>query len=203
MHKSYIGILAGFAVFLAYASYLRSIWKEETRPSATSWGIWAFLGVLVLSGYVSGGARDTAWVALANAVGPMLVFAFCLLAGSPSQTQGLERSTNWLCLVIAFFGVGVWHVTRDASFALAAFLLADFAGTLPTLVKSVLRPHEEEGFPWLLFVAGDVLNVLALSPGDPFEVAFYPWYILVTEGTVLFFTCTKLGRRFAGLKGEL
>lgn len=74
----YSGLLAGILVFAAYILYIRSVYRGNTQPSATTWSIWAGLGTLICLSYFASGARETLWVAVSNALGPLIILGLRL-----------------------------------------------------------------------------------------------------------------------------
>lgn len=176
------------AVFslLAYAFYAVSIVRGNTLPSRATWLIWSVLLILAAVSYDSAGAQETALFAYASALGAIIIALISIKYG-----KGGWEPLDKAALGGALGGLLLWWLTDSALYALLAFLAADFMGALPTLVKVMQHPREEESLPWSITVFASFLNVIALNIWETdtltFSVAIYPLYMLGINGLILFF----------------
>lgn len=136
------------------ACYLRAVARGETRPSRTTWLIWAPLAWLTVASSVEAGAGATLVKLVASALGVSAIAALALFRGTTGRTP-----SDLACLALAGAGVGLWSVLADPVLGLVLFMAADVAGAVPTLRDTWRDPRKEAAAPWLLGLAGSALNL--------------------------------------------
>lgn len=160
--QTLLGQIAGLLAILQVIPYVRSILKGKTRPSRTSYGIWAVVDTIGAIGYVNAGATTTAWLMLVLAINAIFIYVLSLKNGMKGHTK-----VDVPCLAIAALAVVVWLVTNNPASAVYMSALASFIGYLPTIRKSYLWPHSENTLSWGMFAAASMLNMLALTDFSP------------------------------------
>ncbi|HEX9609041.1 MAG TPA: hypothetical protein VGA06_02425 [Candidatus Paceibacterota bacterium] len=186
-----LGLLAGILALFAYSYYAYSIFRGDTRPSRTTWIIWAVVLTLAASGYRTLEALDTTWLAYAYAAGSIAIALISLRYGTWTYGEG-EEHQKWfdgIATVIAVVGIILWGMAPSIIVALLAFILADFAGALSTIIKTWERPAEEDWRPWLVTLIANILHVTtlvlySLAVGWSFGVATLPVYLLLVNFTI-------------------
>jgi len=178
---SYQSALVTIATILAvfsYVPYVRSILKGTTRPSRTTFGIWALISVVEVGSYAASGARATLLLPLVYAVGGLVVFVLSIKRG-----VGGAQKLDIVCLVGAVLGVVGWILTHNPHVALYLSMLASGFGFVPTIKKAYLHPETEDALAWGLAGAAAVLNVLAVSNWALYNYS-YPIFMLLFDGTI-------------------
>ena len=67
-----IGVLAGILEFSAFILYYISILQGKTRPNRATWFVLTIVGFLIVASYYASGARETIWIPVSYAVGPLI-----------------------------------------------------------------------------------------------------------------------------------
>jgi hypothetical protein len=136
--KEIFGILAVIIGIGAGIPYVYSILKKKTHPHRVSWAIWASLGIVTLTSYISKGAHWSALLAVAAAFNNIIIFIFSIKFG----TGGTSKRDR-LALGLGIAGVVLWAITKQATFALVFALSADAIGTILTAEKAYKLPKSE------------------------------------------------------------
>lgn len=172
----FISILAGAISGFAFLPYILSILRHETKPHLVTWWIWTFLGAALAASYYSSGAPLYAMIVpVVYVFGPL----FVALLGFKHGEYGFN-AFDLSCFAGGIGGILMWFLTGNPLVALYLNLFVDFCGALPTIRKVALNPRSENLTAWLLFLAGNALNLISI-PLDSFAVISYPLYMtLVT-----------------------
>lgn len=172
------GVVAGIVALLAMAPYVVSILRGTTRPSRTSWLIWAVVALVLLASYRRSGATDTIWLAAAYFVIPVTVLGFSFKYGIVSAS-----ALDWWCLLGAAVGVGAWLLFRSAPAALFICIAVDGIGAVPTLRKAYEEPLSEDLRGWAIAFAASVLNLLVVADWS-LQISLYPVYSFALTGAI-------------------
>jgi len=174
------GIAAGVVGLAGFVPYIYSTIKGKTRPNRATWWIWAVLALIIATSYHSVGAGDTIWVTISFFIGPLAIALLSIKHG-----EGGWNRFDGACLVGAGIGIALWVVFNAPLAALLLTIAIDGLGLLPTIRKSIIRPESEDRLSWTLFFSASVLNLVALDSWA-FELAVYPVYIFLLEGTMMY-----------------
>lgn len=174
--QSAIGLLAGIIGFLSFIPYILETLNRKISPNRATWIIWAVLGVIIAASYYLAGARATAWVPAAYAVGIVVMALLTLKYGEGGWTK-LDKA----CLAGAGAGLVLWAVTSDPVLPLYLTIGIDAVGAIPTIKKAYERPESESRLSWLMYVVANTLNLFAITEWT-LVVASYPVYVFVLSG---------------------
>lgn len=173
-----IGFLAGVLEFGAFLLYYISILQGKTRPNRATWFVLTVVGVLIVMSYYASGARETLWVPISYAVGPLIAFLLSLRYGEGGWTP-FDRACLLACAVSIIF----WKISKNPEMTLFFNLLIDFFGLLPTIKKAYLDPLSEDKVAWSVTSLANFMNILAVTSWT-FIIGFYPVYMLIVNGLV-------------------
>lgn len=172
-----INLLIILFVLLSYISGLKSILENKYRPSIYSRVIWLilvinnFISVLVLK-------NDLTVLILAGMalVGNLMIFIFSL-----KKSETTFGKTEFISSILIFISLGLWVFTRLPLLNLMIGIVAHFIGGIPTYIKVVKNPRDEDLFFWLYFF---LASILALINIDQLSVSqyLYPLYFLLLNG---------------------
>ncbi len=176
--QTLLGQIAALFAIVQVVPYVRSILKGKTRPSRTSYGIWAVVDTIGAIGYVNAGATTTAWVMIVLAINAIGIYALSLKYGMRGHTK-----VDVPCLIIAGLAVAVWLATNNPALAVYMSALAGFLGYLPTIRKSYLWPHSESTLSWSMYAVAAALNMCALTQLSP-AIILLPFLSLCMAFTV-------------------
>jgi len=172
------GIVAGIFSFSAYLFYIVAIWKGYTRPSRTTWFIWAFVGIILAFTYRASGAESTIWVAVSEAIAPTIIAILAIKYG-----HGGADMVDIFAFAGSLFSLFLWWYFGSPVVALVANLAIDFFAAVPTIAKSWRKPEEEDRFAWTLTQTGNVFNLFAID-NLGFGVVVYPVYTFIIDGVI-------------------
>jgi len=178
--KAMLGLLAGFIGLVAYVVYFVSIIRGKSKPNRTTWGIWAFMGLILALSYHFSGAGNTIWLPYMEFVGPFLVALLAIKYGE----GGLEDKTDLWCMAGAAFSIVLWVIFDSPEIALFTNLAIDTFAIIPTIKKSYLRPEGEDFSGWFGTAIADTVNMFALEKFT-FAVVIYPVYMLVSDYIII------------------
>lgn len=172
-------IASTILVLISPIIYIRSIWKGETKPHRTTRIV--YLVISLLSTYALYRQWDNVglWLSAATLLQSLAVFAMSMRHG-----VGGRSKTDITCLVIAGIGIIVWQITKNPLTGLAASILADLAGTRPTVTKTRKRPESETRLYYGIDMVAWGLSLLALSSWTVAWTA-YPGYIFIINLIVM------------------
>lgn len=179
MSHSLAGQIAGALSLLAFVPYILATLRGTNRPNRATWIIWTAVGLTLLVSYGAAGAKETIWVAVAN------VAAFGAVLGlSFKYGEGGWTPFDAACLFGAAFGFVLWWWFDSPVPTLFFGLFIDLMGALPTIRKSYVNPKSEDLFTWILFLAANAINLLAIREWDMI-VASYPVYMIAITGVIV------------------
>lgn len=167
-YKLMLGALAVLATLMQYGTYIIDILKGKTRPHAFTWFVWGFpCAVIFAAQYFAGGGAGT-WITAMTGVVCTVIFVLSLFYGEKNITK-----LDWAGLFIAIFSILLWIIVKDPLASVLLITFIDLVGFVPTMRKSISKPHEETlntyvtgGFKW-------ILAILAMS-NYSFIVWVYP-----------------------------
>lgn len=172
------GKIAGLISLAAFVPYIIATLRRKTRPNRATWFIWMMLGIALGASYYFSGAGDTIWVPISYAIGPLIVFLLSIKYG-----EGGWNRFDLACLAGAVIGLILWAIFKNPIIALIINLLVDFAGALPTTVKAYKDPKSEDPIAWVLFLAGNTVNLFAIDQYK-FAIMVYPIYMFLGSGVI-------------------
>lgn len=175
---SIFGIAAGIFSFSAYLFYIVAILRGTTKPSRSTWFIWAFIGIILAVSYRASGAEDTIWVAVSEAIAPTVIALLAIKYG-----VGGTDKIDIIAFAGSLFSLVLWWVFGSPIIALVTNLAIDFFAALPTIKKTRCNPHEEDRFAWTLTQTGNLLNLFAIDKLI-FGVLVYPIYTFIIDGVI-------------------
>lgn len=185
--QAFFGIAAGIAEFAAFAIYIRSVIKKETKPDRVTWWILGLVSGMITASYFASGARETIWLPA--------VFTFCMLAVAilslkygegPARLSAIDR----VSLAGAILSAVVWWLIRSPLPALYMNIATEFIGLIPTINKAYRRPWTESSAAWIIGTIGAALNIFAITEWT-LAIALYPVYVFVTNVAITYFIMQK------------
>lgn len=157
--KEVFGAIALILTFVAFAPYIRSILREETRPHVFSWFIWgAGTGVVFFAQLLDGGGIG-AWVI---GVSGLISVSVAVIAWLKSADTSIVK-IDWLFLILAGSALPLWFFTETALSAVIILTLVDLLGFGPSIRKAYDLPHEENATFFGVGAIRNVFVVLALE----------------------------------------
>jgi hypothetical protein len=172
------GKLAGIISLAAYAPYILSILRKETKPNRASWIIWAVVSAIIALSYREAGASYAFLAPVGYVIGSTIVFILSIRHGVGGWTP-FDRK----CLIGAAISLVLWWVFNSPMSALLINLFINLLGTLPTARRTWYQPETESKVAWSLFSLGSIINLFAVESWN-FSMAVYPVSMIFLIGMV-------------------
>ena len=157
-HQSILGCIAAILTIIQYSYYIKEVVNRNTHPHAFSWFIWGFpCAIVFLAQFYDGGGAGT-WTTALTTFFCTIIFFLSLFYGEKTITK-----LDWASLFIALLSIAFWVVIRDPLFSVTLITFIDVIGFIPTLRKSLNKPHQETLFAYWLGGLKWTMSILAMS----------------------------------------
>lgn len=181
----FIGKIAGLIALAGFIPYTISILQGKTQPNRVTWWIWTVIGLLLCASYYSSGSGEAIWVPISYVIGPLIAAILSLKYG-----YGTVDKFDLACLLAAAISLLLWWVSGSALLTLLINIAIDLFGAMPTIKKTYHEPKSESQVAWSFFLAGNTLNLAALSSWE-FSHSVYPLYLFSISVIVVALTMRK------------
>ena len=168
--------LAGFIALFGFVPYVIEILSGKARPSRVTWWVWSCVGATLCASYYSSGGQSSIWVPISYVLGPLTLALLSTRYGSGGW-EPLDR----VCLIGCAVSLPLWWLSGSPVVALLMNIVVDSLGAIPSLRKTWIDPASESLAAWLLFLAGNTLNMATLKNGS-LEIVAYPLYLTIVAG---------------------
>lgn len=174
-----LGIASGLIPLIGILPYVRDILRKTTKPERASWFIWMVLGGIAFFSQLSKGATNSLWLAGMSVLSVTIVFLLALRYGE----GGLDRR-DVIALIVSFFGLVLWYLTKDATIALLLVIAVDTSGSVLTTMKAYEDPGSETMITWFLDGIAGLLSAISVGAFN-WILLVYPLYICVANLAVV------------------
>jgi len=159
IYKELLSAVAIALTFFAFFPYIRSILKNEIKPHVFSWVIWGSTTFIVFLAQLEGGGGIGAWpIGISGII--TLYVAFLAYAKKSDLTI---TKIDWCFFLSAMASLLFWYFTSDPLWAVVILTAVDVLGFGPTVRKAYFYPHEENLVFFSLFMARNIVVVMALE----------------------------------------
>ena len=170
-----LAVISVILFLIAAPPYIIDTLHGTTRPERASWFIFLVLNLTAFVANITLGASWSLVFLGLDTMGSLIVFSMSLKYGVGGWTR-LDRAA----LAIAAIGVAVSFIAREPVIALIGVILADAAGTVPTIFKTFAEPGSETTISWLLTGTGAVCGLLSVGKFDV-PLLLYPAYLTLAN----------------------
>jgi len=184
----YLGI---FINAIGNIGYIRGTLRGKIKPDKVSFLIWSIAPLVAFFAQTSKGVGVQSLMTLSVGLFPLCVFIASFVNKKAFWKLDLR---DILCGVIAFVGIILWYLTKDASLAILFSVLAEGVATLPTIIKSYYYPKTESGWPWLASTIGGILTLLSIHTWEFATIAF-PFFYTIEMIIIFLLVQFKLGKK--------
>lgn len=174
--KAILGALAIVIAVISYIPYFKDIFAGKTKPHAFTWLVWAVLNGIAFAGQVHDKGGAGAWAVGFTTLATFSIFLLALVKGEKDI-----RRFDWLCLGGALLSLIPWIVTSEPLISVILITIIDVFGFMPTVRKSVRKPHQETLTTYALSTLKYGLVVAALQSYTLTTVLF-PLSIAILNG---------------------
>ena len=190
-------VLSSVVTIVAAVPYIIAIIGGRTKPRVVSWFTWTLITAIAAAASFADGQYPAAILSLCAAIETGLVVVLGLKHGD----RKFER-IDVICQAGALVGVALWLLLDSPAIAVAASVLIDLIGCIPTVLHSWRRPYEET---WLTFLLSGIGGGLTLAVVGSWEVTAvaYPLYILLINLVMAAIILLRLRHGVPGEPAEL
>lgn len=136
-----------FVYLLAFAYYIRLVIRGGVNPNASTWLIWAVLGIVNALTYQS---LSGDWVKSVMAYGTALTNGLTFII---AMRLGRFGRLGMMDKVLAAFGllaVAAWLANKHTPYANMLVMICIIISTVPTLLSTWEKPSRENPVAWLM-----------------------------------------------------
>lgn len=156
--KPILGIIAAVLAFIAYAPYIRDIFRNKTKPHIFSWFLWGILTGIIAALQITGGS---AW-------GALTTFSICIISffiATVSLRNGKKqiKKVDIIFLVLGLLAIPLWLLSNQPVLSIILLMIIDMLAFAPTIRKSWSAPYTETLSTYLIVTFRHVLALLAIS----------------------------------------
>jgi len=159
LYKEFFSAIAIVLTFIAFFPYIRSILKEEIKPHVFSWVIWGSTTFIVFLAQLKDGGGVGAWPIGVSGLITIYVAFLAYLKKSDKTITIID----WCFFLSAMASLPVWYLTSDPLWAVAILTAVDVLGFGPTARKAYFHPFEENLTFFLIFMARNLIVIMALE----------------------------------------
>ena len=192
--KITLAAIAILMTLVGYFYYFRDIFAGKTKPHAFTWLVWASLTAIGFAGQISDNGGAGAYITGLTAAISFIIFFLALFKGEKEITR-----SDWISLGGAAAALLLWFLTDNPLLAVILITLIDFLGFVPTIRKSIRKPHEETLISYVLAGLKFVLAIIALDNYSAVTV-LYPASLVFAN---LLFVMLLVSKRRQILKREV
>jgi len=167
------GASLGLAAGITYAC---AVWRGGAVPNRVTWSLWTVIPLIIFTASVTKGAGLQSLFSLAAGLGPAVVVLVIWLRRNDSYWK--IRRLDVCCCILSLLALAFWVITRDGNYAISLSLVADLSAAFPTIVKAYKEPSSESAIPFMLFMVGAVMVLLATKHWTTANIAF-PLYAAI------------------------
>ena len=159
MYKEIFSAIAIALTFIAYIPYIHSILKNKIKPHVFSWVIWGSTTIIVFFAQYEDGGGAGSWPI---GVSGVITFYVAFLAYIRKSDITIVRS-DWYFFLTAMASIPFWYFASDPLWAVIILTTVDIIGFGPTARKAYKFPFEEQLTFFALFIARNIMAILALE----------------------------------------
>lgn len=159
MYKELFSAVAIALTFIAFFPYIRSILQDKTKPHVFSWVIWGSTTFIVFLAQLEDNGGAGAWPI---GVSGIITIYVAFLAYIKKSDSTITR-TDWVFFISAITSLPLWSLTSDPLWAVVILTTVDVIGFGPTVRKAHAYPFDEQRTFFALFMARNLIAILALE----------------------------------------
>lgn len=173
----YAGI-SSLLTLVAFAPYIWTIYKGQTRPHAFSWIIWGITTFIVFLAQLKAEGGAGAWP---TGLSALITFYIAWLAVLKRGDTLITRS-DWGFFIASLVSLPVWYLSSDPLWAVVILTAVDTLAFGPTLRKAYVFPYQENVTFFALFILRNIFGLLALETWSATNMLFH---LAMTVGCML------------------
>jgi len=152
--------------------YCIAIIKGRIKPHRTTRFVFVIIALTLTFSLFAQHNTTAIYLTGTFAIGCIVSFILSIKYGIGGWTK-----IDILCLILALLGICLWISTNNPTLALYASIIADFAGVVPTIIKTFHHPNTEYWFTYFIDTIAGILNIFANKTYSLNAIVF-PLYII-------------------------
>lgn len=160
----------------AYVPYIRSILKDTSKPTFSTWLSWLLVNSVILAGMIA--KHSVVPQMYVYITGTGIIAVLCLIKTSSKKWRKIDIFCVGL-VVLAMIG---WYFTGEANVAIVISVTANAIGSVPMLANLWKDPSSEPLESWRYKLLGASLGVLAI-PSMTIALALQPIMFFIVTAT--------------------
>ncbi|NOX75023.1 MAG: hypothetical protein GXP17_00060 [Gammaproteobacteria bacterium] len=157
--KELLSAVAIALTFFAFFPYIRSILNNEIKPHIFSWVTWGSTTFIVFLAQLDGGGGVGAWPIGVSGIITLYVAFLAYVKKSDITITKID----WCFFLSAMASLPFWYFTADPLWAVIILTTVDVLGFGPTVRKAYSFPYEENLVFFSLFMARNIVAIIALE----------------------------------------
>jgi hypothetical protein len=178
-HQEILGALAFLISLIGTIVYIRSIFKNESKPHFYTWLVFAILTLIAFAAQLADNAGPGAWMMGMTAVSCSTISLLSLKYGETSRTRG-----DKICLATALLAILPWFLTKNPLISVLMISAIDGIAMIPTIRKSWHQPYQENLLSYALANLKNLISLFALL-NFTMTTALYPVSVCLINSTLI------------------
>lgn len=195
--KTALVIISSILTIVSVVPYIREILKGKAKPRIVSWFTWSLLTGIACAASFADKQYPSAILMFFATIETLII----VLLGFKHGDRKFGRF-DITCQLAAIVGIGLWLAFNSPTIAVAAAVLIDLVGALPTIKHAWQKPGEETALTFALAGIGGLCTVLAAGNWKITAVA-YPMYIFLCNVVIVAFIIGRTKRTAVASPPEL
>ncbi|MFA4845943.1 MAG: hypothetical protein WC654_05280 [Patescibacteria group bacterium] len=190
-----LGVAAALLCAIGYIIYNVQSKKNDSKPNAVSWFIWAIMAVLNTSSFAVVTDIPHALQYMVGTFAAITTFLLALYWRRFNWPEPIE----WFVLVFCLIVMGLWGSLNDASLANATILVPFLISFWPTFDGARRNPHKETPLAWSVWTAAFAVSLLnnVATWNENWMSVINPLVLLVCHGSIAMLSRQVRKLRFA------
>lgn len=169
-----------FITLFTVASYFfgsKAILENRYKPNVFSRVIWLLVALNGLASVILlKNSYSVVLFALLGFIGSFIIFVLSL-----NRSKRTFGPLELISSVLLLLSLGLWFYTRAPFLNLTIGLIITFIGGIPTYLKAIKDPYDEDIPFWLFFTLASIVTYIS-SDLSTVSGYLFPLYFLVTNG---------------------
>jgi hypothetical protein len=170
--------------------YLYETVKGTAKPNRITWLLWGIFPMITFFAQRAQGVEGLSWATFVSGLTPFLVLTASFLN---KKAYWQSKPLDYACMLIGFFGIVLWALTKSPNLAILFAILADLAAGAPTVIKSYKHPESESWIAYAISTFGFGLSMLTIQSWT-FENYAFISYLTFMNGLLAVFAARKTGK---------
>lgn len=176
--KLFFGIFSGIFSIIFYIVYIKSIFKNETKPHIYTRFLYLIIILIIFLWQIS----NNGWY---GSIFSWVWSIFCFITFVLSFKYWIKNVTisDKIFLILWLISVPIWYFSWTPIYSILLLTLVDFLASIPTIRKTYKNPYSENLQAYIIGLFSLVFSILAL---DIYNVVnlFYLVFLVILDSFI-------------------